>query len=182
MDNIIHDLKTERQNVSEGLPAAYKLVPVAFYIVSVATVILSLFFYLSKKAYESTETVMRDRATQAQTQQTSFVAQSNSITSESKKAEGIAQWLEGSRSLQPVTVVVARSMGKDSTIAELSLDRNPEIPAHTFMQLKIDGGGSQQIENTINEIKALNYLPYSAQQVKGRNSTDFQATLIYSDR
>ncbi|MEM7603327.1 MAG: hypothetical protein AAF357_18180, partial [Verrucomicrobiota bacterium] len=182
MDNIIHDLKTERQNISEGLPAGYKLIPVSFYIVSLATVFLSLFFYLSKKAYESTETSMRDRQSQAQTQQTGFVSQQNTISAESKKAEGIAKWLEGSRPLQPVTAVVGRSMGKDSTIAELSLDRNPEIPAHTFMQLKIDGGGSQQIENTLSAIYALDYQTYSAQQVKGRNSTDFQATLIYVDR
>jgi len=182
MDNIIHDLKTERQNVSEGLPAGYKLVPVAFYIISIATVFLCLFFYLSKKAYESTETVMRERLTQAQSQQSGFVAQQNAISEESKKAEGIAKWLEGSRPLQPVTVAVGRSMGKDSTVAELSLDRNPEIPAHTFMQLKIDGGGSQQLEHTLSAINALDYQTYSAQQVKGRNSTDFQATLIYTDR
>lgn len=182
MENIIHDLKTERQNVSEGLPAGYKIVPIAFYMVSVLAVLLSLFFFLSKKAYESTEATMRDRASQAQTQQTGFHAQQTAISTESKKAEGIAQWLEGSRPLQPVTVVVGRSMGKDSTIAELSLDRNPEIPAHTFMQLKIDGGGSQQIETTLNAIYGLDYQTYSAQQVKGRNSTDFQATLIYSDR
>src|SRR6056297_2471616 len=167
MDNLIHDLKTERQNISEGLPSAYKLVPVTFYVVSVATVFLSLFFYLSKKAYQSTEDSMRERLTQAQTQQSGFTAQQNAISQESMKAEGIAKWLEGSRPLQPVTVAIGRSMGKDSTVAELSLDRNPEIPAHTLMQLKIDGGGSQQIENTLNAIYALDYQTYSAQQVKG---------------
>jgi hypothetical protein len=73
-------------------------------------------------------------------------------------------------------------MGKDSTVAELSLDRNPEIPAHTFLQLKIDGGGSEQIEHTLDSIYALSYQTYSAQQVKGRNSTDFQATLIHTDK
>lgn len=182
MDDIIHDLKTERQNVSEGLPAGYKLIPVTFYFVSVATIFLSLFFYLSKKAYEATELSMRERGDIAQSQQSSYVAQQNALTSEAKSAEGIAKWLEGSRGLQPVTVAIGRSMGKDSTIAELSLDRNPEIPAHTFLQLKIDGGGSQQIENTLNSIYALDFQTYSAQQVKGRNSTDFQATLIYTDR
>ncbi|MDF1825656.1 MAG: hypothetical protein P1U68_13505 [Verrucomicrobiales bacterium] len=182
MDNIIHDLKTERQNVSEGLPPSFKLVPVAFYVVSVATVFLSLYFYLSKKAYETSETSLRERLTQAENQQSNFLAQQEDVSSNAKRAEGIAKWLEGSRPLQPVTAVIGRSMSKESTIAELSLDRNPEIPAHTFMQLKIDGGGSQQVEATLNAIYALNFQTYSAQQVKGKNSTDFQATLIYSDR
>lgn len=182
MDNIIHDLKTERQNVSEGLPSGFKLVPTAFYIVSISAVFLSLYFYLGKKAYETSEASMRDRLAQAESQRSTFLAQQEGVSSQAKRAEGIAKWLEGSRPLQPITAVIGRSMGKDSTVAELSLDRNPEIPAHTFMQLKIDGGGSQQIEATLNEIYGLNFQTYSAQQVKGKNSTDFQATLIYSDR
>ena len=51
-----------------------------------------------------------------------------------------------------------------------------------YPELKIDGGGSEQIESTLDAIYALNYQTYSAQQVKGRNTTDFQGTLIHSDK
>lgn len=182
MHDVIHDLKIERQNVSSGLPAGYKLIPVAFYIVSIAAVFLSLYFSLSKKSYEATNLLMRNRIEEAQSQRDALVANQETIVAEAKKAEVLAKWLEGSRPLQPVTVAVGRSMGKDSTVAELALNRNPEIPAHTFMQLKIDGGGTEQIEHTLDSIYALHYQTYSAQQVKGRNSTDFQATLIHSDK
>ena len=181
MHDLIHDLKKERQNVSAGLPAGYKLIPVAFYIVSTASIFLSLYFYLSKKAYESTESEMRIRISDAKTEEVGIISSQQSIVDESKRAEVFAKWLEGSRPLQPVTVAVGRSMGKDSTVAELSLNRNPEIPAHTFMQLKIDGGGTEQIETTLDAIYGLSYQTYSAQQVKGKNSTDFQATLIHND-
>lgn len=181
MHDIIHDLKTERQNVSAGLPSGYKLVPVAFYLVAVASVFLSLYFYLSKKAYEATESEMRDRISAAKTDEATTLSKQQTIVDEAKRAESFAKWLEGARPLQPVTVAVGRSMGKDSTVAELSLTRNPEIPAHTFMQLKIDGGGTTQIESTLDSIYALNYQTYSAQQVKGENSTDFQAILIHKD-
>jgi hypothetical protein len=182
MHDVIHDLKTERQNVSAGLPAGYKLIPAAFYVVAVAAVFLSLYFSLSKSAYEATNLLMQNRIAEAQSQEATLVASQEAIVEESKKAEVLAKWLEGSRPLQPVTVAVGRSMGRDSTVAELALNRNPEIPAHTFMQLKIDGGGSEQIEYTLDSIYALDYQTYSAQQVKGRNSTDFQATLIHSDK
>ena len=182
MENIIHDFKTERQNVSAGLTPGYKLIPAAFYVVAVATVFLSFYFYLSKKSYESTEAEMQNRITAAQAEEATQVAAQEAIVTESKKAEVFAKWLDGCRPLQPVTSAVGRSMGKDSTIAELSLNRNPEIPAHTFLQLKIDGGGSEQIGITLDAIYALQYQTYSAQQVKGRNSTDFQATLIHSDK
>ncbi len=182
MHDVIHDLKIERQNVSSGLPAGYKLIPVTFYIVSVAAVFLSLYFSLSKKSYEATNLLMQNRIAEAQSQRDVLVSSQETIVAEAKKAEVLAKWLEGSRPLQPVTVAVGRSMGKDSTVAELALNRNPEIPAHTFMQLKIDGGGTEQIEHTLDSIYALHYQTYSAQQVKGRNSTDFQATLIHSDK
>ncbi len=179
MDDLIHDLKTERQNVSGGLPTGYKLVPIAFYLSATASLFLSLFFYLSKKAYETTEAEMRARFSRAKGEETSLLTNQQSIVDEAKRAEVLAKWLEGSPPLQPVAVAVGRSMGKDSTVAELSLNRNPEIPAHTFLQLKIDGGGSGQIETTLDSIYALSYETYSAQQVKGVNSTDFQATLIH---
>ncbi len=179
MHEIIHDLKTERQNVSEGLPSGYKLVPAAFYLVSLASIFLSLYFSLGKKAYEATEEEMKVRIAAATTDENTVLAKQQSIVGEAKKAESFAKWLEGARPLQPVTVAVGRSMGKDSTVSELSLTRNPEIPAHTFLQLKIDGGGTTQIESTLDSIYALNYQTYSAQQVKGENSTDFQAILIH---
>jgi len=181
MQDLIHDLKTERQNVSAGLPSGYRLVPIAFYLVATASIFLSLYFYLSKKAYGGTEAEMRVRITTAKTEEMTLISNQQTIVDEAKRAEVFAKWLEGSRPLQPVTVAVGRSMGKDSTVAELSLTRNPEIPAHTFLQLKIDGGGSGQIETTLDAIYALNFQTYSAQQVKGQNSTDFQATLIHNE-
>ncbi len=180
MNDPIHDLKTERQNVSAGLPPAYKLVPAAFYLVAAASAFLSLYFYLGKKTYQATEAEMRDRISAAQAEESTLVASQQAIVDESKQAEAYAKWLEGSHPLQPVAVAVGRSMSKDSTVAALTLNRNPEIPAHTFLQLKIDGGGSGQIETTLDAIYALDYQTYSAQQVKGEKSTDFQATLIHS--
>ena len=99
-----------------------------------------------------------------------------------QKADGLAKWLEGSRPIQPVTVAIGRSMTKNSTIAELTLDRNPELPAHTNMQLKINGGGSEQIETTLDSITALNFQTYSANQTRGQNAIDFEATLIWNDK
>lgn len=181
MSDPIHDIKTERQNVSAGLPAGYKLVPAAFYLASVASVFLSLWFFLSKKTYEATESDLQAQIAEKRAAEATSLADQQALVDEARRAESFAKWLDGARPLQPVAVVVARSMGKDSTIAGLSLQRNPEIPAHTFMQLKIDGGGSEQIETTLDSIYALDYQTYSAQQVKGRSSTDFQATLIHRD-
>lgn len=182
MDNVIHDLKTQRQGASGGLPGIYKLIPIAFYLGLVLTVLLSLFFFMSIRAYKDSKIAWETKAAAAKAEETQSVAAHEKIEGIALNAEGLAAWLEGARPLQPVTAAIGRSMKTNSTIAELSFDRNPEIPAHTFMQLKINGGDADQIESTLASINALNYQTYSAQQVKARNATDFQATLIFSDR
>lgn len=182
MENIIHDLKTQRQGVSGGLPAAYKLIPIAFYVGVALSLVLSLYFYLSIREYKVKKITWEHQLSQSKSAEGKFTTSHKEILSITEKAEGLAAWLEGARPLQPVTTAIGRSMGPNSTIAELDFNRNPEIPAHTFMNLKINGGGTDQIESTLASINALNYQTYSAQQVKGANTTDFQATLIYSDR
>lgn len=182
MENVIHDLKTPRKGVSGGLPAAYKLIPITLYLGVVLSLVLSVVFYLSIRAYKNDKITWETRFNSATSEQTKFNNSYKAIVDITKKAEGLSLWLEGARPLQPVTTAIGRSMGPDSTIAELALNRNPEIPAHTFMQLKIDGGGTNQIESTLESINGLNYQTYSAQQVKARKSVDFQATLIFVDR
>ena len=182
MDNIIHDLKTQRQGASGGLPGIYKVIPIAFYLGLLLSVLLSLFFYMSIRAYKDSKIAWETKKAAANAAETKSLASHTEIVNITRNAEGLAAWLEGARPLQPVTAAIGRSMKTNSTIAELAFDRNPEIPAHTFMQLKINGGGTDQIESTLTSINALNYQTYSAQQVKARNATDFQATLIYSDR
>lgn len=179
MTYLISDIKTERQNVSAGLPSIYKLVPVLFYLVASASLLLSLYFYLSKKTYEAKEAEHKERIAEAKSEEVNYVSQQKAIVEESKKAEVLAKWLEGSRPIQPVVVTIGRSMNKESTISEISLERNPEIPAHTFFQLKIDGGDTSQVQTALDSIYALNYETYSAQQTKEENSADFQATLIH---
>lgn len=179
---IIHDLKTQRQGVSGGLPSIYKLIPIAFYLGLVATILLSLFFFMGIRSHKADKITWESRAKAAKSSKAKLDSDYKEIVKIAEKAEGLAKWLEGSRPLQPVTTAIGRSMSSNSTIAELSFVRNPEIPANTLMQLKIDGGGTDQIESTLASINALNYQTYSSNNVKTRNAVDFQATLIYAER
>ncbi len=182
MENVIHDLKTERPNISGGLPTVFKIVPIAFYISVLLSGILCLVFFMTFRSQKASEEIWRGRLEAAKSEQATIIDKQTQVVSTAQKAEGIAKWLEGSRPIQPVSVAIGRSMTKNSTIAELTLDRNPEIPAHTFMNLKINGGGSEQIETTLDSITSLNFQTYSANQVRGKNAIDFQATLIWNDK
>lgn len=178
---IVHDLKTDRAGISGGLPSAYRLVPIAFYVCLVAALALNVIFYLSFRSHKAAEQRWSLVMTESQLQQTDLIGQQKTLLSEARRAEEIANWVEGARAVQPITVSVARSMGADATIASLNLTRNPEMPAHLFMSLKLNGTDASQLESTLDAITGLNYQTYSAQQTKGEDAVDFDATLIWNN-
>ena len=74
MDNVIHDLKTQRQGASGGLPGIYKLIPIAFYLGLVLSVLLSLFFYTSIRAYKDSKITWETKAAAAKAAETKSLA------------------------------------------------------------------------------------------------------------
>lgn len=179
MEIIMHDLKTERPNVSSGLPGYFRFVPIGFYVGGALAIVLNIFFYLSYQTYKAKEAEWQRLGATAKAEQSKIVAKQTSIQKETEFAQQLAGWIESARPVQPIGVAVGRSMGAEATVAELDLTRNPQIPAHLLMTLKINGSGSQQVESTLDAIGSLNYQTYSAQQVKGPDVIDFQATLIW---
>lgn len=180
MSFIVQDIKTDRPNISGGLPPVYRLVPIAFYGGTVLAILLNFYFYTSYRSFQRDEKVWQGQIAEAQMQQESILQKQGQVTAESQAAEQVANWVEGARPVQPLTVTITRSMQANATIAELNMDRNPQMPAHLFMTLKINNAGSEQLEATLDSMAAIHYQTYSAQQVKAENAIDFQATLIWN--
>jgi hypothetical protein len=180
MSFIVQDIKTDRPNISGGLPSIYRLVPILFYTCCILAILLNFVFYTSLRSYQRDEKVWQAEIADAQSQQQSLIEEQARVTEESNSSERIADWVEGSRPVQPISAIIARSMQANATIAELNMDRNPQMPAHLFMTLKINNAGSEQLEATLDALTAVDYQTYSAQQVKAENAIDFQATLIWN--
>ncbi len=182
MDYLIQDLKTDRPNISAGLPPVYRLVPVALYASLVLAVGLNAMFVLNIRSNQAEEKSYQEMTAIAQAEQSDLVARQSAITQETTAATQISDWLAGARPVQPVGITIARSIEGNASIAELNMERNPQMPSHLFLTLKINGGGTSQIDSTLNALSALHYQTYSAQQVKATNAIDFSATLIWNDR
>lgn len=180
MDFIVQDIKTDRPNISGGLPNFYRLIPIGFYAVTVLAIFANLYFYSSLRSHQMDEKKWQAEVSRAMAEQTGIMDKQGRITEEAHAAERIADWVEGSRPVQPITVTIARSMQANATIAELNMDRNPAMPAHLFVTLKINHAGTEQLESTLDDLLAIDYQTYSAQQVKAENAIDFQATLIWN--
>ncbi len=178
---LCHDLKSERPDVSHGLPGYLRLVPILFYASVVGALVLGAWFYLGiRQATAGKEKWLAEDARQNQANQ-KLTSEMDAITKQNLRARDIVAWMEGAHAIQPLTVAITRSMDPSVTISELTITRNAEIPAQLYLGLKLNGAGPEQLERTLKSIKELSYRAYSAQQNKVKDSLDYRATLIWQN-
>lgn len=188
-NRICHDLKSERSDIGQPLPGALRLLPVAFYAALVGSIALCSFFFLKLRSARAA----KEQFVAAEKQETKAAADLDlvidGVKEEVKKAEEVVGWIEGTRPVQVTATTIIRSMGTDSTIGELALERQENNPAQLRMGLKLNpgrGGGirqSEQIEETVKALQDLNYRAYGAQknQAKETGALQYSATLIYQE-
>lgn len=178
---ICNDVKTERPDVSQGLPNYFRAIPILFYFCLVAGIALGSWFYLGfRNAAASKDYWTQEDTRQKQANET-LSAEQTSILEQNERARDVVEWMEGAQALQPLSVAITRSVSPTVTISELSLTRNAEIPSQIYFSLKLDGAGPDQLDRTLAGVKELSYRAYSAQQTKAKDSLDYKATLIWQN-
>jgi hypothetical protein len=178
---ICNDLKTERADVSQGLPAYFRAVPVLFYIGLVAACGLGSWFYVGFRSASASKEFWVQEDSKSQTANERIGKDRKEILEQNDRARDVVAWMEGAQGLQPLSVAITRSVAPTVTISELSLTRSTEIPSQIHFSLKLDGAGPDQLDRTLASVKELSYRAYSAQQTKAKSSLDYKATLIWQN-
>jgi hypothetical protein len=178
---VCHDLKNQKGEISGGLPAAYRIVPVVFYLAIIGCSTAMGWFELEKRR-------AIEEAVSAKTQGAGYQAESARLGKERAKIEElntrateVSKWVEGSMNLQPVCVAISRAAGRDATIAELGLTRNSEIPSQVHLALTMSMADSKVMDATLQGIRDLGFRAYSAQQSKELDHLDYKATLVWQN-
>jgi len=176
---VCHELKTDRREISSGLPPALKVVPILTY-VSVAICTLALIYIGTQIRSAKTQSARWEAQTEhLKAQNTTVAKQHQEIVALNTKASRVAEWMDGAHSLQPLTVGISRSVGTDASIAELLMTRNSEMPSQIRLSLKMDEINSTVLDSTLDSIRMNSFRPYSAQQTKKGRSLDYTATLVW---
>ncbi len=179
-NHICHDLKTDRPDIEQPLPAALTFLPILFGLSVVGAIALNVLFVFQLKASEKAKQEWSDKGTDESSQQDKIGDKVKGIKTEQRRGEDIRKWVEGSRQMQPLVIAIARSMDVKSSIAELSLFRDLANPNQVRIGLKFDKGGAKQLDSTLGAINAMGYRSYSANQTQGKSGAlDYQATLIW---
>ena len=177
----IDDFKSDRKDITPPLPVVLRLVPLLFYCsIAVAVILSSIFaiqFQLAVQKRDNHKTTTASLG--ALTQDTR--SQRTALEAQIKKATDIQNWVYGSRPLQPLLLAITRSMGPKSSIVDLRLDRETDIPSQIKMNLSMGTDSTKQLDLTVEKIAELNYRAFSPTQTLGRGQLDYKATLVHQD-
>jgi cell division protein FtsB len=177
----IDDFKTERKDIAPPLPGYLRLVPICFYLSVVAAILLNALFAVQwNQAKQAKEASLRQNR-ELQSELDGIKQQRQQLETEAKKATDLANWVEGSRPLQPLIVDIARSMGQDSSIVEMRLDRSPDNASQIQLSLRLQTVNPRQLDQTIQTITNARFRAYSPQQSMERGEVEYKATLFWQD-
>jgi hypothetical protein len=176
---LCHDFKTPRTDTSKRLPDSMRLVPIMFYAVLVLGIASGVRDYL---AITKSEEQLASATVQKETleaQKVQLDGELADVNTQKLKGEMIAQWVEGTRMIQPIVVAIARSMPQETDITSLVLERNPELPAQVSLTLKMLNGGMPEFGKVESSISKLNYRSHSPQQEKMDGGIQIRSMLVF---
>jgi hypothetical protein len=177
----IDDFKTERKDIAPPLPGYLRLVPICFYLSVVAAILFNALILVQwSQANQAREASLKqDRELKAELE--GVKKQRQQLEVEAKKATDLANWVEGSRPLQPLIVDIARSMEKDSSIVEMRLERAPDNASQVKLQLRLQTVNPRQLDQTLQTIANARFRTFSPQQSMERGEVEYKATLFWQD-
>lgn len=179
MNHLCHDFKSPRNDSSKRLPPIFMVVPIMFYFV------LLLGSYMSFTSYINYRDAVqqRDEWHQYQSEKDEARARLESekmeVNQERWKAEKLAQWVEGTRAMQPITVAVSRAISPEISIGELALERSADMPQQISLSVRINNGTLEEVGRIQNAVGNLNYRSYNSQQLKSGDALDFRSMLVW---
>lgn len=178
-DYLCHDFKTPRTDTSRRLPSSFRFIPVLFYVAVVGCAHFMTTDYFGYKKAQQDKKESDDRKTQLEGERDAFQKELAELEGEAKKAEGVAQWMEGARNLQPILVKIARAVQQETRLGTLSLERSEQAPANVSLTMKVTGtNAATEVAAIESAISQLQYRSYAPQQTKTDDVIEYRSTLV----
>ena len=177
----IDDLKSDRKDIMPALPMVLRLVPILFYgAVAFLLVIGALAFWNMRVATQKRD-VVKERIASLQTEIAKTKAERAALEAKIREATDLEAWVLASMPLQPLVVGIVRSMDPQSSIVDLKLERDAETPSQLRLGLRLNTNSDQQLEDTLEVIRRMNYREFSPTQTRVRGDLDYKASLLWQN-
>jgi len=177
----IDDLKTDRKDIMPALPMVFRMVPILFYgALAFLVVIGSLAFWNMRVATQKRDAI-KQRITSLQTEIATTKTDRAALEAKIREATDLEGWVLASMPLQPLIVAIVRSMDPQSSIVDLKLERDTETPSQLRLGLRLNTNSDQQLEDTLEVIRRMNYREFSPTQTRVRGDLDYRASLLWQN-
>ena len=177
----IDDFKTDRKDIAPPLPMVMRLVPILFYLSLLFLVVVGSVASLHAKlsSDQRKNVIARIESLKSQIEQSK--TQRASLENEISEALDLEAWVLASMPLQPRIMAIIRSMGPESEIVDLTLERDAETPSQLRLGLKLNSSSDKQLEDTLAAIKDLDYREFNPTQTRVQGNLDYKASLLWQD-
>lgn len=156
-NNLMHDLKPDRPDLSPPLPAVMMLLPVLFYLSAVGAVGFGTLFTVKTKQAQADEQREMEGEQDVRRQITAIKAEQKVIDETHAKAKEVETWMDSTQPLMEVVTAVLNSVKSTNTLSSLRLSRTAEKPEHIEMRVEINSGGTIQKEETVQALLKQGY-------------------------
>lgn len=177
----IDDLKTDRKDIMPALPMIFRLVPILFYGSLAFLLIIGAVALWNARVATQKRDAIKQRITSLQAEITRTKADRAALESKIREATDLESWVLASMPLQPLVVAIVRSMDPQSSIVDLKLERDDETPSQLRLGLRLNTNSDQQLEDTLEVIRRMNYREFSPTQTRVRGDLDYRASLLWQN-
>jgi len=177
--SVCHDFKSPRPGTAGRLPSAFMAVPVLFYLAIIGGCYINVNCYITyRKAVKERDTWRQSKAEKDEAK-AKFESQIAALDTETLKAGKLAQWIEGTRTIQPICVAITRSMPPEITLGDFSLERRSDMPSQLDLSVRINNGSMQEIARIQSAIQNIQYRTYNSQQLKNNDNLEYKTMLVW---
>ena len=175
----IDDFKTDRKDIAPPLPMIMRLVPILFYLSILFLAVVGSVASLHAKLASDQRNAVLARVEDLKAQIEQAKKDRTALESEIVEATDMEAWVLASMPLQPLVVDIIRSMGPQSEIVELSIERDAETPSQLRLNLKLNTDSDKQLDQTLAVIGSRKYREFNPTQTRAQGNLDYRASLLW---
>jgi hypothetical protein len=183
---VLHDLKTERTDIGQPLPAALRALPFIFFASIAGAIGLSTYSFIQMKMAQQKQAEAQSKEQGEQNEITNLKREVEAVEAEFNNARQVQGWLNATNQIQPIVLSVCRSIEADASLTSLTLTRREEMPSQIQLAVQLNSPNrTRQVETIRTKLQdLLNYRTFSEQidnNSKTASEMNFSCVLVKAD-